>query len=217
MRFARRVGVTTVAFDSEYELQKIVRHAAGANILARIGLSIVGSAVGLSLKFGTDPGRRGTAPRPRQAYGPESGGSQLPRRIRCTRGDNCLEAFELAEIILDNALKDTPLNTVNIGGGFPIRHPDSDEDYSPPWHRCRAWSSTGCSPVGPHHRRAWPGHLRPFLHPRHQLIGKSIRNCKRWYNLDDGVYGCPPGATPHEAASWARSTQSVCRHSHLLR
>jgi ornithine decarboxylase len=195
VRFARRVGVMTMTFDSEYELQKIVRHAPGANVLARIKVPNVGSVVELSLKFGTDPGDAVPLLVRAKRMGLNPVGVSFHVGSQCTHGDNYLEAFELAKIILnDAALKGIPLDTVDIGGGFPIRHFDSDED----------WFATMAPVLSMELDRLFPPSVRIIAEPGRAIsgpsctlvtsvIGKSIRNNKRWYYLDDGVYGCLSG------------------------
>lgn len=195
IRQARKLGVTTTTFDSEYELQKIARHCPGARVLVRIKVPNVGSVVELSLKFGTDPGDAVPLLVRAKRMGLEPVGVSFHVGSQCTHGDNYLEAFELAKIILnDAALKGIPLEMVDIGGGFPIRHFDSDED----------WFKEMAPVLNLELDRLFPRPVRIIAEPGRAIagpaavlvtsvMGKSIRNDKRWYYLDDGVYGCLSG------------------------
>lgn len=195
VRFARQRGVTTMTFDSEYELQKIARHCPGARVMVRIKVPNVGSVVELSLKFGTDPGDAVPLLVRAKRMKLEPVGVSFHVGSQCTHGDNYLESFELAKIILnDAALKGVPLEMVDIGGGFPIRHFDTDED----------WFKTMAPVLNLEIERLFPPSVRVIAEPGRAIagpscllvtsvIGKSIRNDKRWYYLDDGVYGTLSG------------------------
>jgi len=195
IRRARKAGVTTTTFDSEYELQKIARHAPGASVLVRIKVPNVGSVVELSLKFGTDPGDAVPLLVRAKRMGLNPVGVSFHVGSQCIHGDNYLESFELAKIILnDAALKGIPLEMVDIGGGFPIRHFDSDED----------WFATMAPVLNLELDRLFPPPVRIIAEPGRAIvgpsailvtsvIGRSIRNNKYWYYLDDGVYGALSG------------------------
>ncbi|MFO7639222.1 MAG: type III PLP-dependent enzyme [bacterium] len=195
LRFARRAGVMTTTFDSEYELQKIARHAPGARVLVRIKVPNVGSVVELSLKFGTDPSDAVPLLVRAKKMGLAPVGVSFHVGSQCTHGDNYLEAFELAKIIMnDAALQGVPLGMVDIGGGFPIRHFDTDEN----------WFQTMAPVLSMELDRLFPPEVRVIAEPGRAIvgpsailltsvIGRSIRNNKHWYYLDDGVYGCLSG------------------------
>ncbi|MFO7675216.1 MAG: type III PLP-dependent enzyme [bacterium] len=195
IRRARKAGVTTTTFDSEYELQKIARWAPGASVLVRIKVPNVGSVVELSLKFGTDPGDAVPLLVRARRMGLNPVGVSFHVGSQCTHGDNYLEAFELAKLILvDAAQKGLDLSMVDIGGGFPIRHFDTDED----------WLATMAPVLNMELDRLFPPPVRIIAEPGRAIagpsailvtsvIGRSIRNNKHWYYLDDGVYGCLSG------------------------
>jgi ornithine decarboxylase len=110
-------------------------------------------------------------------------------------GDNYLDAFELTKIIISDArLKQLPLGIVDIGGGFPIRHFDTDED----------WFAHMSPALNLELNRLFDSGVRIIAEPGRALvgpacillmsvIGKSIRSNKHWYYLDDGVYGALSG------------------------
>jgi ornithine decarboxylase len=195
IRSARKVSVTTTTFDSEYELQKIARHAPGASVLVRIKVPNVGSVVELSLKFGTDPEDAAPLLVRAKRMGLDPVGVSFHVGSQCTHGDNYLEAFELAKLIFnDAAQRGVELGIIDIGGGFPIRHFDTDED----------WFATMAPVLNMELDRLFPDTVRIIAEPGRALvgpsailvtsvIGRSIRNNKHWYYLDDGVYGCLSG------------------------
>lgn len=193
--FAARKRVALTTFDSEYELAKIAAHAPGAEVLVRTKVPNVGSVVELSLKFGAEPvdvvpllikaKRLGLNPR----------GVSFHVGSQCTHGDNYLEALELVKIILTDArLKQLPLDIVDIGGGFPIRHFAAEED----------WFESMAPAINMEMNRLFDASVSIIAEPGRAIVGpacvlvmsvvgKSIRGNKHWYYLDDGVYGCLSG------------------------
>jgi len=195
IQFARRHRVNLMTFDSEYELTKIARYAPGARVLVRIKVPNVGSVVELSLKFGAEPSDAVPFLLKARKLGLEPVGIAFHVGSQCTYGNNYLEALELAKIILaEAAQKGLNLTIIDIGGGFPIRHFDSDED----------WFAEMAPALNLELARLFAPEIRIIAEPGRALIGpaailvmsvigKSIRNNKHWYYLDDGVYGALSG------------------------
>jgi ornithine decarboxylase len=192
---ARQRGVDLMTFDSESEIGKIAEQAPGVGVLVRIKVPNVGSVVELSLKFGCDPGDAVSLLKKAQAAGLRPRGVSFHVGSQCTHGSNYLEAFELVKIIMnDSALRGIPLEIVDIGGGFPIRYFDSDED----------WFATMAPGLSFEMDRLFPPPVRLIAEPGRAIvgpaailvtsvIGKSVRDGKQWYFLNDGVYGCLSG------------------------
>ncbi|MCR4423705.1 MAG: type III PLP-dependent enzyme [candidate division WOR-3 bacterium] len=195
IQFARHRRVNLMTFDSEYELTKIARYAPGARVLVRIKVPNVGSVVELSLKFGAEPSDAVPFLLKARKLGLEPVGIAFHVGSQCTYGNNYLEALELAKIILaEAAQKGLKLTMIDIGGGFPIRHFDSDED----------WFAEMAPALNLELARLFAPEIRIIAEPGRTLIGpaailvmsvigKSIRNNKHWYYLDDGVYGALSG------------------------
>lgn len=193
--FAHRHGVKLMTFDSEYELGKIARYAPGSQVLVRIKVPNVGSVVELSLKFGAEPTDAVPLLLKARKMGLEPVGIAFHVGSQCTHGNNYLEAMELVKIIITEArTRGIELNTVDIGGGFPIRHFDTDED----------WFAAMAPAMNMEISRLFGNRIRIIAEPGRALvgpagflllsvIGKSIRNNKHWYYLDDGVYGALSG------------------------
>ena len=196
LRFARANDVMLMTFDSEYELVKIAKYAPRAKVLVRIKVPNIGSVVELSIKFGAEPADAIPLLIKAHKLGLEPVGVSFHVGSQCTHLENYLDAFEMASIVMRDArLKQMPLEIVDIGGGYPIRHFDHEEDLFAKWYPTlnkeldRLFNSSV-------QLIAEPG--RAFVGPACTLImgviGKSIRGNKHWYYLDDGVYGSLSGA-----------------------
>lgn len=188
-------GVDLMTFDSEYELDKIAEHAPGARVLARIKVPNVGSVVELSLKFGAEPADAMDLLIKAHQLGLRPAGVSFHVGSQCTHVGNYIEALELAAILVRDAkLKQIPIEILDIGGGFPIPHFDSEED---PFDRMgRA--------IREEIDRLFESNLRIIAEPGRflvgpsatlvmRVVGKAIRENKHWYYLDDGVYGALSG------------------------
>ena len=195
IEFACKQKVNLMTFDSEYELLKIAEHAPGTRVMVRVKVPNVGSVVELSLKFGADPSDAVPLLLKAQRLGLRPVGVCFHVGSQCTHGSNYLEAFELMKIIVNDALlKKLPLDIIDIGGGYPIRHFDTDED----------WFSSMAPAMNLELNRLFDSNLRIIAEPGRAMVGpssllllsvvgKSIRNNKHWYFLDDGVYGALSG------------------------
>jgi len=195
IKFAKKFNVDLMTFDSEYELTKIAKLFPGARVIVRIKVPNVGSVVELSLKFGVEPAD--AVPLMIKAFklGLKPVGVSFHVGSQCTEVSNFIEALEIASIIFHDALlKKIPLEILDIGGGFPIKHFDDEDDPFPSMaERIRAEID-----------RLFDKNIRIIAEPGRfiagpvctlitRVIGKSIRNNKHWYYLDDGVYGCLSG------------------------
>lgn len=192
---AAKKGVALMTFDSEYELDKIAEHAPGSRVLVRIKVPNIGSLVELSLKFGVDPADATSYLIKAYKMGLQPAGLSFHVGSQCTRVENYIEACEIAAIIARDArLKQLPFEIVDIGGGFPIRHFDHEED---PFERLAPVLARELDRLFDPRIRilAEPG--RFLVGPAGTLvmgvIGKAIRENKHWYFLDDGLYGTLSG------------------------
>ena len=192
---AAKKGVTLMTFDSEYELAKIAEHAPGARVLVRIKVPNVGSIVELSLKFGVDPADATSFMIKAFKMGLQPAGVSFHVGSQCTRVENYIEAMEMAAIIARDArLKQLPFEMVDIGGGFPIRHFDYEDD---PFDRLAPVLAKELDRLFDPNVRilAEPGRflVGPAATLLMRVIGKAIRENKLWYYLDDGLYGSLSG------------------------
>ncbi len=195
LKYAASQRVKMMTFDSEYELDKIAKYAPGAKVLVRIKVPNVGSIVELSLKFGAEP--MDAIPFLIKAIrlGLKPVGVSFHVGSQNTHVENYLDSLEIASIIFKDAhLKQMPLEILDIGGGFPIRHQDDDKDL---------FAATAAH-VKKELNRLFPRDVRVIAEPGRvlcgpacylimRIVGKSIRGNKHWYYLDDGVYGSLSG------------------------
>lgn len=192
---ARERGVDLMTFDSSYELDKIAAHYPGARVLVRTKVPNVGSIVELNLKFGAEPTDATSLLFKAHKLGLRPAGVSFHVGSQCTRLENYTEALEIAAIIAREArLKQIPFEIVDIGGGFPIRHFDHEDD---PFDRM-------AGPLGREIDRLFDPTVRIIAEPGRfivgpsavlvmRVIGKAIRESKMWYYLDDGLYGSLSG------------------------
>jgi len=188
-------GVDLMTFDSEYELDKIAALAPGARVVVRIKVPNVGSLVELSLKFGVDPADACEFLIKAHKLGLRPAGVSFHVGSQCTSLENYIDALEMAAIIVRDArLKQIPIDLLDIGGGFPIRHFDHEAD---PFDEV-------ASVLARELQRLFDPGLRLIAEPGRflvgpaatllmRVVGKAIRENKHWYYLDDGVYGALSG------------------------
>lgn len=195
LKFAYKKGIHLMTFDSEYELNKIARYAPGAKVLVRIKVPNVGSMVELSIKFGVEAAD--AIPLLIKAYklGLKPYGVSFHVGSQCTNIENYIQAFELASIIFNDAkLKQLPLEILDIGGGFPIKHFEWEDD-----------AFIQMAPlINKELERLFDREIKIIAEPGRvlvgpactlvmQVVGKSIRANKHWYYLNDGLYGTLSG------------------------
>ena len=191
LEFAHRARVNFVTFDSEPELYKIAKHAPGCRVLARLKVSNLGSIVELSLKFGADQEQIVPMLLKARSLGLRPEGVSFHVGSQCTNFENYLRAMEVtAEILREAQGRGLHVKMVDIGGGFPIRHFKAE----------RASLETCAKQLRRELDRLFDPEVEIIAEPGRALsgpagmlicrvVGRSIRNNKNYYYLDDGVYG----------------------------
>lgn len=188
---ARRRRVRLMTFDSEPELYKLAEHYPRAHVLLRIKVENQGSMVELSLKFGADPENAIPLLTKAKSLGLVPMGVSFHVGSQCTNAENYLQALEISSRIFDDA-KDMgmPLKVLDIGGGFPISHFDSEIGIN--FERMAAQIRKQIQNLFDRKVRfiAEPG--RFLVGPSGilvtQVIGRTFRNNKNYYYLNDGIY-----------------------------
>jgi ornithine decarboxylase len=187
LKFASSRNVRLMTFDSEYELDKIARYAPRARVLVRIKVPNVGSIVELSLKFGAEPADAMPLLIKAHRLGLKPAGVSFHVGSQCLNIENYLDALEVSSIIFKDAqLKSLPLEILDIGGGFPIRHLDGDKDFF----------ADMAPRISKEINRLFDSNIQVIAEPGRSLVGPAcylIRGNKHWYYLDDGVYGSLSG------------------------
>jgi len=189
---ARRRKVRMMTFDSEPELYKIAEHYPGAHVLLRIKVVNEGSVVNLSLKFGADPEIAHLMLRKARALGLVPTGISFHVGSQSTNVENYLQALEISANIFNEAKEhDVPLKIIDIGGGFPIQHFDNEIGVN--FERMAVQ-------IRKQIRLLFDKKLQFMAEPGRflvgpagilvtQVIGRTFRNNKNYYYLNDGIYG----------------------------
>ena len=122
--WAYQQGVRLFAFDSEAELQKLVRVAPGASVFCRVLVDCGGAEWPLSKKFGCAPGD-GQGP---AAQGQGMGHRSLRHLLPCRQPADRPRAVgparwaQVSQMFFALAEDGVDLRMVNLGGGFPARY-----------------------------------------------------------------------------------------------
>lgn len=191
MIFSRKNGVKLMTFDNEPELYKIAKNCPGAKVLVRIKVANVGSIVELSLKFGADPEQAVPFLIKAKKLGLKPSGVAFHVGSQCLDASNYIQALEMSAAIFSEAKQNgIKLHILDIGGGFPIKHFDRDNHIDFPVlaskikKELKRLFDKGTKFI------AEPG--RFFAGPAGLLmtrvVGRTFRNNKNYYYLDDGIY-----------------------------
>ncbi len=189
---ARRRRVRMMTFDNEPELYKISEHYPGAQVLLRIKVENEGSVVNLSLKFGADPENAYLILRKARSLGLVPMGLSFHVGSQSKNVENYLQALEISANIINEAKEhDVPLKIMDIGGGFPIQHFDNEIGVN--FERM-------AFQIRKQIRQLFDKKVQFIAEPGRflvgpagilvtQVIGRTFRNNKNYYYLNDGIYG----------------------------
>lgn len=189
-----------VTFDNIEELKKIKKHAPHVGLVLRIRVPNTGSMVELSSKFGAHPGEAVDFIAEAINLGLGVEGLSFHVGSQCNNFDNYVQALNFASSIFKEAKlrnyqigftnkQGKKIKVLDIGGGFPVKYtPDvksfavlsrkltsefkrqfSKDDIQIIAEPGRFMVATACSLVT-------------------RIVGKSIRDGKTCYYLNDGVY-----------------------------
>jgi len=192
IRAAYKKKVKMMTFDNEPELYKIAKYCPGARVLIRIKVANVGSIVELSLKFGADPEQSISLLKKARSMGLKPVGLSFHVGSQCTNAENYLQALEIASAIFNEAKQSGLfLNILDIGGGFPIKHFEKDSHLT--FERMAIQ-------IRKKLKRLFDKNVKFIAEPGRflvgpsgilitQVIGRTFRNNKNYYYLNDGLYG----------------------------
>jgi len=189
--FARKRRVRLLTFDNESELYKLAKYYPGARVLVRIKVANHGSVVELSLKFGADPGQAFFFLRKAKALGLVPAGVSFHVGSQSTNVENYLQALEISAGIFKEAKeKGIPLKILDIGGGFPIQH--FDKELGVNFERMASQIRFEMKALFDKNVKfiAEPGRFLagPAGILVTQVIGRTFRNNKNYYYINDGIY-----------------------------
>jgi ornithine decarboxylase len=183
-----------VAFDSEDELKKIKRHCDTAGLILRLTVSDTGSVVELNSKFGVAPALANDLIEKAFGLGMTVEGLSFHVGSQCINFNNYVEALNTAhEIFLtaNRKRRDTQkkLNLINLGGGFPAAYDRSVPRFEELARLIRA-EVERLFPDKSIEILAEPGRFIVATAGTliSKIIGRTRRDGKRVYHINDGVY-----------------------------
>jgi len=188
-----------VTFDNIEELKKIKQYAPDVRLILRIRVPNTGSMVELSSKFGVHPGDAVDLIAEAINLGLQVEGISFHVGSQCNNFDNyvqalnlCASVFKEAELRgLDIGFVDNgngKLKVLDIGGGFPVK-------YTPEVKAFTILARKLNSEI----KRLFKDDVDVIAEPGRfivatactlvtKIIGKSVRDGKTCYYLDDGIY-----------------------------
>lgn len=192
IEIARKRRVRLMTFDNEPELYKIAKYFPGASVLVRIKVANEGSMVELSLKFGADSDQGFFLLRKAKSLGLRPVGVSFHVGSQSKNVENYLQALEISAGIFEEAEKnDMSLKIMDIGGGFPIQHFDNEMGIN--FERM-------ATQIRRQMRELFDKNVKFIAEPGRflvgpagmlvtQVIGRTLRNNKNYYYINDGIYG----------------------------
>jgi len=178
-----------VAFDNREEIEKIRKHAPNAGLTLRIRVPNTGSMVELSSKFGASPAEAVSLISMAFDAGLTVEGIGFHVGSQCSNFENYVQALSISSSIMEEAeASGFSLKLLDIGGGFPVRY---DRHVRPFRELAKILNSEL--------NRLFPKTLEILAEPGRfmvataatlvaEVIGKSERDGKRCYYLNDGIY-----------------------------
>lgn len=190
--FAKRRKVKLMTFDNEPELYKLAKHYPGCHVLVRIKVDNQGSVVELSLKFGADKEQAFFLLKKAKALGLVPMGVSFHVGSQSKNVETYLQALDISADIFEEAKEDgIPLKIVDIGGGFPIQHFDNEVGinfermaFQIKKHMSNLFDRNVKFIAEPGRFLAGPSGILVT-----QVIGRTFRNNKNYYYINDGIYG----------------------------
>lgn len=179
-----------VTFDNSEEIRKIAKHAPEAGLALRLKVPNTGAMVELSSKFGAAPGEAVDLILEADRAGLTVEGIAFHVGSQTTNFENFVQAINLAAGIFEEARSRgyTKMNLLDIGGGFPAPY---DKTVKPFRELARK--------INAELNRLFPKDVQILAEPGRflvatagtavvSIIGKSVRDGKLCYYIDDGVY-----------------------------
>jgi ornithine decarboxylase len=178
-----------VAFDNVEEIKKIRKHAPHAGLTLRIRVPNTGSMVELSSKFGASPGEAVDLIARAFDAGLTVEGLAFHVGSQCTNFENYVQALSTSAAIMEESeARGFGLKLLDIGGGFPARY----DRLVRPFRELAKILSAELN-------RLFPKSMEILAEPGRfmvgtaatlvaEVIGKSERDGKCCYYINDGIY-----------------------------
>ncbi|MCX5832580.1 MAG: type III PLP-dependent enzyme [Deltaproteobacteria bacterium] len=178
-----------VTFDNREELKKIKDYCDTAGLILRLKVPDSGSQVEMSSKFGAEPGDADLLIRQANDAGLVVEGLSFHVGSQCTNFDNYTAALAITSAILKDARqRGYHLKIIDIGGGFPVPY----DAQMPEFEKLANVINAEC-------QRLFPSDIEIIAEPGRfiaataatlitEIVGKSRRDGKMFYYINDGVY-----------------------------
>jgi ornithine decarboxylase len=178
-----------LTYDNFEELRKIKRYAPHAGLVLRLRVPNTGSMVELSSKFGCDSGEAADLIVEAFRVGLVVEGLSFHVGSQCTNFDNFVHALNIAAAVRQEALaRGHEIKILDIGGGFPVPYDSHVKPLRPLARKINAEID-----------RLFPAEIEILAEPGRYLvataataiariIGKTFRDGKTCYYIDDSVY-----------------------------
>ena len=190
IRDALRFGCTTFVVDNADELLKFLPYKNRVGLLLRISFRSSTAVVDLSKKFGCDISQVSEMLDLAKKLGIHVKGLSFHAGSQCTDARRHVEAIAACNAIIrrHHRYSEVPISILDIGGGFPVAYDFGHVDIG-----------AYCAPIV-HALAELPPYVNVIAEPGRfisapsakcitTVIGKSLRDGRYWYYLDDGVYG----------------------------
>src|ERR1700682_317990 len=213
IRNALEYGVRTLVADNADELRKFKPYGERAALLLRVSFRNPGAVCDLSRKFGCDPEDALALAKLAASLGVDVQGFSFHVGSQAADALKHVEAIEACTRLLAAARRARlgSLDTLDIGGGFPI-------DYLQHAVDIRRF----CAPIRSALARL-PKRVRVIAEPGRYIVGPSAigvasvmgrarREGHWWYYLDDGLYGSYSGQLYDHARYPVESLRQGERH-----
>jgi ornithine decarboxylase len=194
IRNALHFGLRTFVADNPDEVRKFAHAGAEVRLLLRVSFRSPGAVCDLSRKFGCDPEDALALARLAAELGIDVGGLSFHVGSQTPDSGKHVEAIDACVRLMAAARRERlgSLDTLDIGGGFPI-------DYMQP----AADIARFCAPIRAALAKL-PRRIRVIAEPGRYIVGpaaigvasvmgRAQREGRWWYYLDDGLYGSYSG------------------------
>jgi ornithine decarboxylase len=191
---ALKFGVRTFVADNPDEVRKFAQLAGEVQLLLRVSFRATGAVCDLSRKFGCDP--EDVLPLARLAadLGIDVRGLSFHAGSQASSATKHVEALQVCARLLRAGRREKlgALDTLDIGGGFPISYAQPVQDIQ-----------RFCAPLRAALAKL-PRRVRVLAEPGRYVVGpaaigvatvmgRARREGHWWYYLDDGLYGSYSG------------------------
>ena len=217
IRNALDAGVRTFVADNPDEVRKFRRYRADAELLLRVSFRSPGVVSDLSRKFGCDPEDALELARLAARLGIPLRGFSFHVGSQAPDARKHVEAIGVCVQLLATARKEKlgVLDTIDIGGGFPVEYRQPVPDIG-----------RFCAPIRKA-LRGLPKRIRVIAEPGRfiaapaaisvsSVMGRAQREGRWWYYLDDGVYGAYSGQIYDHARYPVRALREGPLHAAVL-